>query len=99
MDVMASQVTGVSIVYSIVCSDADKNLKALRHWPLWGKSPVNSTHKGPVTQKMFSFDDVIMEGGITVFLIKYIFLIRDRRKYYSNLGKCFQISICGNPYS
>ena len=25
-----------------------------------GKSPVNSLHKGPVTRKMFPFDDVIM---------------------------------------
>ena len=24
------------------------------------RSPVNSTHKGPVTRKLFSFDDVIM---------------------------------------
>ena len=29
---------------------------------VWGihRSPVNSSHKGPVTQKMFPFDDVIM---------------------------------------
>ena len=26
-----------------------------------GNSPVNSLHKGPVTRKMFSFDDVIMK--------------------------------------
>ena len=25
-----------------------------------GNSPVNSPHKGPVTQKMLPFDDVIM---------------------------------------
>ena len=42
-----------------------ENIKALRHWPLWGefffhRSPVNSPHKGPVTRKMFPFDDVIM---------------------------------------
>ena len=28
--------------------------------PCAGKSPVNSPHKGPVTRKMFPFDDVIM---------------------------------------
>ena len=27
-------------------------------------SPVNSQHKGPVTRKMFPFDDVIMRGRI-----------------------------------
>ena len=43
-----------------------ENIKAPRHWPLWGeftgdRSPVNSPHKWPVTRKMFPFDDVIME--------------------------------------
>ena len=28
-----------------------------------GNSPVNSPHKGPVTRKMFPFDDVIMKYG------------------------------------
>ena len=35
-----------------------ENIKAPRHWPLWW--PVNSLHKGPLTRKMFPFDDVIM---------------------------------------
>ena len=40
-----------------------ENTKAPRHWPVvrgihhW---PVNSPHKGPVTRKMFPFDDVIL---------------------------------------
>ena len=40
-----------------------ENIKAPRHWPLWGESiggPVNSPHKWPVTRKMFTSDDVIM---------------------------------------
>ena len=39
-----------------------ENIKAPRHWPLCGNSPgqVTSPHKGPVTRKMFLFDDVIM---------------------------------------
>ena len=66
MSAMASQITGVSIVYSTICSGADKkNIKAPCHWPLWGRGihrwPVNSPHKGPVTRKMFPFDDVIMK--------------------------------------
>ena len=38
-------------------------IKGLRHWPLWGihRWSVNSPHKGPVTRKMFPFDDVIMK--------------------------------------
>ena len=30
--------TGVSIVCSTVCSGADKNIKAPRHWTFWGES-------------------------------------------------------------
>ena len=42
-----------------------ENIKAPRHWPLCGEftEPVNSPHKGPVTRKMFPFDDVIMFNG------------------------------------
>ena len=64
MNAMASQITGVSIVYSTVCADADpKNIKPPRYWPFvrgihrW---PVDSPHKGPVTWKLFPLDDVIM---------------------------------------
>ena len=35
-----------------------ENIKAPRHGPLWGE--FTSSHKGPVTRKMFPFDDVIM---------------------------------------
>ena len=65
---MASQIPGASIVYSAVCSGADQSkhqssasLAFVRgiHW--W---PVNSPHKGPVTRKMFPFDDVIMSSRV-----------------------------------
>ena len=54
MGAMASQITSLTIVYSAVYSDADQR-KYQR-----STSPVNSPHKGPVTRKMFPFDDVIM---------------------------------------
>ena len=61
---MPSQIIGVLMVYSTVCSGADKKpTKAPRHWPLWGESTgdrLDSPHKGPVTQKMFPFNHVIM---------------------------------------
>ena len=59
MGAMAYQITNLTIVYSIVYSDADQR----RHQSsaslafVWG--PVNSPHKWPVTRKMFIFDDVI----------------------------------------
>ena len=64
MSTMASQITGVSIVYSTVCSGADQRkhqssaslafVRGIHRWL------VNSPYKGPVTHKMFTFDDVIM---------------------------------------
>ena len=46
MSMVASQITGVSTVYTTVCSGADQ----------WKNSP----HIGPVTRKMFPFEDGIM---------------------------------------
>ena len=61
---MTSQIYGVSIVYSNICSGADQKkhqssaslafVRGIHRWP------VNSPHKGPVTRKIFPFDDVIM---------------------------------------
>ena len=63
MTTIASQITSLTIVYSIVYSDADRKhqsstslafVRGIHRWP------VNSPHKMPVTRKMFPFDDVIM---------------------------------------
>ena len=60
----ASQITSFTVVYSTVytCADQRKHqrsaslafVRGIHRWP------VNSSHKGPVTRKMFPFDDVIM---------------------------------------
>ena len=67
MNAMASQIT---IVYSIVYSGADqrKHQGSLTFVRGIHRSPVNSQHKGPVTQKMFPFDDVIMEKHSNVHI-------------------------------
>ena len=61
MGTVASQIT---IVYSTVYSGADqrKHQSSASLAFVWGshRGPVNSPHKGPVTQKVFPFDDVIM---------------------------------------
>ena len=64
MNAMASQITSLAIVYSTVYSGANQRkhkssaslafVRGIHRWP------VNSPHKGPVTRKMFSFDDIIM---------------------------------------
>ena len=68
MCTMASQITSITIFYTTIYSGADQrkhqssgSLAFVRgiHW--W---PVNSPHKGPITPKMFLFDDVIMIHAI-----------------------------------
>ena len=75
MSAMASQITSLTIVYTTVYSrrrskkttvysgtdqrrhQSFASLAFVREIHRW---PVNSPHKGPVTRKMFPFDDVIM---------------------------------------
>ena len=61
---MASQITSLAIVYSIVYSDADQrkhqSSASLAFVQGIHRGPVNSPHKWPVTRKMLPFDDVIM---------------------------------------
>ena len=64
MRAMASQINGVAIVYLTVCSGAYQRkhrssvslafVRGIHRWPM------NSSHKKPVTRKIFPFDDVIM---------------------------------------
>ena len=69
MSTMASQITSLTIVYSTVYSDVDqrKHQSSASLAFLRGvhRRPVNSPHKGPVTRKMFPFDDVIMHKQIS----------------------------------
>ena len=64
MSSIASQIASLANVYSIVYSGADqsKHQSSASLAFVWGihRGPVNSPHKGPVTRKMFPFDDVIM---------------------------------------
>ena len=62
------RLTCVSIVCSTVWSGANlRKLKAPRYCPSWGDSigdlwipPMDSPYRGPVTWKMFPFDDIIL---------------------------------------
>ena len=68
---MAYLITGVSIVYSTVCSGVDQrkhqSSASLAFVRGIHQSLVNSPHKGLVTRKMFLFDDVIMNLDRQVF--------------------------------
>ena len=70
MSLMASLITSLTIVYSIVYSGTDQRkhqsstslafVQGIHQWL------VNSPHTGPVTRKMLSFDDVIMLSQLPV---------------------------------
>ena len=64
MSTIASQISGVTIVYSTVSSGINQrkhqSSASLASCAGIHRRPVNSPHKCPVTRKMFRFDDVIM---------------------------------------
>ena len=75
MRAMASEITGVSIACSIVCSSAvlrkhqsSASLAFMRGIQEW---PVDFPHKGPVTRKMLPFHDVIMGNWTIIWLFIY----------------------------
>ena len=55
-------------------------IKVPRQWHLGGihRWPVDSPHKGPVTQKMFPFNDVIMVWFLRIYCVKQLGLRRFR---------------------
>ena len=68
MGTMASQITSLAITYSSVYADADQrkhqSSASLAFVRGIHRDLVNSPHTGPVTRKMFPFDDVIMTNWI-----------------------------------
>ena len=75
MSVMAFQITSLTIVCSNVYSATDQRkhqcsaslvfVRGIHRWP------VNSPHKGPVTQKMFPFEDIIMWAASLVYVLHW----------------------------
>ena len=88
MSSMASQITILTIVYSPFYSGADQRkhqsfaslafVRGIHRWP------VNSPHKGPVTRKMFPFDDVIMHVMYLV-TVEETYIEGKQPKYTSNV--------------
>ena len=95
MGAMARQITSLAIIFSSVYSGTDQrkhqssaSLAFVRRIHRW---PVNSPHKGPITRKMFPFDDVIM-SGITIITGSA------SRSWYENLSNRDGY-FCTNVYS
>ena len=74
MGVIASEFTSLTIVYSTVYSGADQRKNqssaSLAFVRVIHRGPVNSPRKGPVTWKMFPFDDVIVHNSYLSYPLK-----------------------------
>ena len=91
MDTIASKITSLMIVYSTVYSYADQrnyqSSTSLAFVRAIHRRPVNSSHKWPVTRKMFPFGDVIMVTTVSM----WIFTPRHLRdKLHCNVKYLFQ---------
>ena len=78
MGAIATQITSLTIVYSTVYSDAiqrkhqsSASLAFVRGVPVTGEFPVHRwiPRTGPVTRKMFPFDDVIIVQCVSLYMI------------------------------
>ena len=74
MTMLASQITSLPVVCSIVYSDVNQrkhqSSASLAFVREIHRGPVNFPHKWPVTRKMFPFDDVIMSNFQTLVMIR-----------------------------
>ena len=96
MGTIASQITRLTIVYSTVYSDADQrkhqSSASLAFVRGIHRGPMNSPHKGPVTRKMFPFDDVIMlwlivHVSIPLFILDEPTMLTMGRQYHAWPGQ------------
>ena len=108
MSAMASQTTGVLIVYSTVCSGADQRkhqssaslafVRGIHRWP------VHSPHQGLVTRKMLPFYHVIMKrchnevDGYPNCLFSILSLIMYPTFYVSLANSLFEVRVWMNDY-
>ena len=79
MGAIASQITSLTIVYSIVYSDTDQrkhqSSASLAFVRGIHRGPVNSPHKWPVTWKIFPFDDIIMAHTQVFLLLSHTYCV------------------------
>ena len=88
MTMLASQITSLMVVYSIVYSVVNQrkhqSSASLAFVREIHRGPVNFPHKWPVTRKMFPFDDVIM---------KYPYIFRGQYYIAENKRSVWQLTV------
>ena len=82
MSAMASQITSVSIVYSTGFFQAQikENIKAPRHWPLWGTSPVTGEFLAQRVGKAVNHGFNLMTSSFVNVMFIYIYASTQKRK-------------------
>ena len=97
---MAFKITSLTIVYSTIYSSADQrkyqSSASLAFMRGIHRSPVNSPHKGQVTRKMFTFDDVIVD---TSGLILCLCPANYRRCYFVTTSLIGWAQAYNEPYA
>ena len=92
MTMLASQITSLPVVCSIVYSDVNQrkhqSSASLAFVREIHRGPVNFPHKWPVTRKMFPFDDVIM---LIVYNLPYVIFDIDSSQSVAKLKCCIQL--------
>ena len=96
MTMLESQITSLTVVYSIVYSGVHQrkhqSSASLAFVREIHRGPVNFPHKWPVTRKMFPFDDVIMtQTRIYTYLVMMdLLLLRNDDYDHKNMraGVC-----------
>ena len=89
MTMLASRITSLTVVYSIVYSGVNQrkhqSSASLAFVREIHRGPVNFPHKWPVTRKMFPFDDVIMQIYCSLIGISLKFVLKDPNGIKSTL--------------
>ena len=86
MSAMASRITSLTLVCSNIYSGADQRknqssaslafVRGIHRWP------VNSTHEGPATWKMFPFDDVMLICTCSKCVSLYLKFLEKLEKFF-----------------
>ena len=98
MTMLASQITSLTVVYSIVYLGVNQrkhqSSASLAFVREIHRKPVNFPHKWPVTRKMFPFDDVIMIGIGAFFIPHHYTMLFPKNIYPKCIVSSRRDNIC-----